>query len=74
MFALTIKVRQLNVLQLLMKFFGLSILLNSLFSPTYLLDGRNLGDGAALAEITFVPEFVWVIIWFSFSARLHCIL
>jgi len=64
MFALTVKMRQLNVLQLLMQFFGLTILLNSLFSPTYLLDGRNLGDGAALAEITFVPEFVWVIIWF----------
>jgi hypothetical protein len=64
MFVLTIKMQQLRFLQLLMQFFGLSILLNSLFSPTYLLDGRDLGDGAALASITFIPEFVWVIIWF----------
>jgi hypothetical protein len=64
MFVLTVKMRQLGTLQLLMQFFGLSILLNSLFSPTYLLDGRDLGDGAALASLTFVPEFVWVITWF----------
>jgi len=64
MFLFTIKIRQLSTLQLLMKFFGLSILLNSLFSPTYLLDGRHLGDGAALASTTFIPEFIWVIIWF----------
>jgi len=64
MFVLTIKTGRLKILQLLMQFFGLSILLNSLFSPTYLLDGRDLGDGAALAAITFMPEFIWVIIWF----------
>lgn len=64
MFVLTIKTRRLKVLQLLMQFFGLTILLNSLFSPTYLLDGRDLGDGAALASITLMPELVWVIIWF----------
>lgn len=63
MFVFTVKIRQLGTLQLLMKFFGLVILLNSLFSPTYLLDGRHLGDGAALASITFVPELIWVIIW-----------
>ncbi len=67
MFVLTVKMRQLNILQLLIQFLGLSILLNSLFSPTYLLDGRDLGDGAALAAITFVPEFIWVISWFALA-------
>ncbi|MBU2869347.1 M50 family metallopeptidase [Colwellia sp. E2M01] len=62
-FIFTIKVRRLHYLQLLLKFFGLSILLNSLFSPIYLFDGRALGDGAALASMTFIPEFIWVIIW-----------
>ncbi|NQY49130.1 MAG: M50 family metallopeptidase, partial [Colwellia sp.] len=38
-------------------------LLNCLFSPTYLFDGRDLGDGAALASMTMVPELVWVLIW-----------
>jgi len=63
MFVMTIKMRRLYYLQLLLKFFGLSILLNSLFSPTYLFDGRDLGDGAALAAMTMVPELVWVLLW-----------
>jgi len=63
MFVFTIKMRRLYYLQLLLKFFGLSILLNSLFSPTYLFDGRNLGDGAALSSMTMVPEFIWVLLW-----------
>lgn len=67
LFLLTIKVDKLHYLQRLMQLFGLLILLNSLFSPSYLLDGRNLGDGAALASITFIPEFVWVLIWFSLA-------
>lgn len=63
MFFVTIKLQRLQYLQMLVKFFGLSILLNSLLSPTYLFDGRSLGDGAALATMTFIPEFIWVIIW-----------
>jgi hypothetical protein len=67
MFFITIKLRRLYYVQLLVKFFGLSILLNSLLSPTYLFDGRSLGDGAALAEMTLVPEFIWVLIWCVFA-------
>ncbi len=63
MFVLVIKLRRLYYLQILLKFFGLSILLNSLFSPTYLFDGRELGDGAALASMTLIPEVVWVLLW-----------
>jgi hypothetical protein len=63
MFVLVIKLRRLYYLQILLKFFGLSILLNSLFSPTYLFDGRELGDGAALASMTLLPEFFWVMLW-----------
>jgi len=64
LFLLTIKLKKLHYLQRLMQLFGLLILLNSLSSPSYLLDGRNLGDGAALANMTFIPEFIWVLIWF----------
>jgi len=67
LFLLTIKLKKLHYLQRLMQLFGLLILLNSLFSPSYLLDGRNIGDGAALATMTFIPEFVWVLIWFSLA-------
>ena len=68
MFVFLIKMRRLYTLQLLLKFFGLSILLNSLFSPTYLFDGRDLGDGAALASMTMVPELVWVLLWCVLAA------
>lgn len=64
LFLLTIKLQKIHYLQRLMQLFGLLILLNSLSSPSYLLDGRHLGDGAALASMTFIPEFIWVMIWF----------
>ena len=41
------------------------MLINSLMSPLYLLDGQARGDGAALADLTFIPEVIWVAIWFS---------
>jgi hypothetical protein len=63
LFVFTVKMRRLYYLQLLLKFFGLTILLNSLFSPTYLFDGRDLGDGAALSSMTMVPEILWVLCW-----------
>ncbi|WP_286269339.1 M50 family metallopeptidase [Thalassotalea hakodatensis] len=42
---------------------GATVVLNSIKSPLYLFDGRSLGDGATLAQLTFMPEFVWVVIW-----------
>ena len=67
LFLLPIKLQKIHYLQRLMQLFGLLILLNSLSSPSYLLDGRHLGDGAALASMTFIPEIVWVVIWFSIA-------
>lgn len=52
-------------LQTLLQLTGLLVLINSLMSPLYLLDGQAKGDGAALANMTFIPEIVWVVIWFS---------
>jgi len=66
-FLLTIRLQKVHYIQRLMQLFGLLILLNSLSSPSYLLDGRNLGDGAALASMTFIPEIFWVLIWFSIA-------
>lgn len=67
LFLLTIKLKKIHYLQRLMQLFGLLILLNSLSSPSYLLDGRHVGDGAALAAMTFIPEIIWVLIWFSIA-------
>lgn len=57
------KFDQLKHLQTLMQLIGAIVLLNSLFSPLYLIDGRHLGDGANLASLTAIPEIVWVLVW-----------
>lgn len=54
-------------LQKLLQLTGLLVLINSLMSPLYLLDGQARGDGAALANITYIPEIVWVVLWFSLA-------
>lgn len=43
------------------------VLFNAINSPLYLLDGRHIGDGANLANYTFIPEIVWVMIWFVWA-------
>lgn len=63
-FLLTIQLKKLHYIQRILQFLGILILLNSLSSPSYLLDGKHIGDGAALASMTFIPEFIWVLIWF----------
>jgi hypothetical protein len=47
---------------------GVFVMLDAIRSPLYLLDGRNLGDGASLAQLTGVPEFFWVVLWFVIAA------
>lgn len=39
------------------------VLFNAIKSPLYLIDGRDLGDGAMLADLTWLPEIIWVSIW-----------
>ncbi len=46
---------------------GVFVMLDAIRSPLYLLDGRNLGDGASLAQLTWLPELVWVAIWFAIA-------
>ncbi len=62
-FLIQFKLPRLAYLQSLLKLTGMMVLLNSLLSPFYLLDGRSVGDGARLAELTWLPELIWVIIW-----------
>jgi hypothetical protein len=53
-----------KALQKMLQVTGLLVLINSLMSPLYLIDGQAKGDGAALANITLIPEIVWVALWF----------
>jgi len=43
---------------------GIFVMIESIRSPLYLLDGRNIGDGAALAQKTGLPEIIWIALWF----------
>ena len=63
LFCVQLKLPNSAYLQKILKLTGMMVLLNSLLSPSYLLDGRSLGDGAKLENITFIPELIWVIIW-----------
>jgi len=48
---------------------GLFVMLNALAAPFHLIDGKHMGDGAALADMTkLVPEGVWVILWVVFAS------
>lgn len=63
LFALKWRIKSGYSLNILLKFTGIIVLLNSVYSPLYLIDGRSMGDGATLANLTFIPEFVWVVLW-----------
>lgn len=43
------------------------VILDAIRSPLYLLDGRDIGDGATLASLSWIPEIIWVAIWFTIA-------
>jgi hypothetical protein len=51
-------------------FVGLYVLVESLRAPFHLLDGKHLGDGSELADLTYLPELFWIILWASIAASL----
>ncbi len=67
LFVLPYKFKKLHYLQPLLQLTGMMVLLNSLYSPLHLFDGRSIGDGAALAELTFLPELFWVALWLAIA-------
>jgi len=46
---------------------GIFVMLDAIRSPLYLLDGRDVGDGAALARLLWLPEIFWVALWFAIA-------
>ncbi len=63
LFLATSKLKNYWVFPILLKVMALMVLLNGFQSPLYLIDGRGIGDGSALADITYIPEVVWIVIW-----------
>ncbi len=56
-----------KAVHILLKFIGCYVLLDAIKSPLWLIDGRNLGDGATLSQLTFIPELIWVALWELFA-------
>lgn len=48
-------------------FIGLYVVLEAIRSPFYLLDGKHIGDGSELANLTYLPEIVWIGLWASIA-------
>lgn len=46
---------------------GIFVMLDAIRSPLYLLDGRDIGDGATLAQLLWLPEIFWVAVWFAIA-------
>lgn len=51
----------------LIQLMAILVLFNAIKSPIYLLDGLDRGDGALLARLSYVPEFVWVLLWWAWA-------
>ncbi len=56
-----------KAVHILLKFIGCYVLLDAIKSPLWLIDGRNLGDGATLSQLTLIPELVWITLWELFA-------
>ncbi len=54
-------------IKFLIQLLGVFVMLDAIRSPLYLLDGRDLGDGATLARLSGLPEFLWVAVWFAIA-------
>jgi hypothetical protein len=67
MFSVFFKLASSVALKMLLQFIGMFVLLDAIRSPLVLIDGKAEGDGANLSSMTYVPEFVWVGIWFVFG-------
>lgn len=62
-----VKLRETRFIKCALKLIGMFVLLDAIKSPLHLIDGRHYGDGARLADITALPELLWVILWFIFG-------
>lgn len=49
--------------QFVVQFIALYVMLSAARTPLHLVDGLGLGDGDSLANLTGVPEIVWVVVW-----------
>jgi hypothetical protein len=50
------------------EFYGIYVVQSAISAPLALIDGKHVGDGADLADITLIfPEGVWIALWFIYA-------
>lgn len=50
------------------EFYGIYVVQSAISAPLNLIDGKHVGDGADLADITLIlPEGVWIALWFIYA-------
>ncbi|PIZ31600.1 MAG: hypothetical protein COY40_01730 [Alphaproteobacteria bacterium CG_4_10_14_0_8_um_filter_53_9] len=67
LYAATLYLPSVTPLPYILQFLGIYVQLNAIRAPLHLVDGRHVGDGAALADILWIPEGVWILFWFAFA-------
>ncbi|MFS1423186.1 M50 family metallopeptidase [Shewanella sp. 10N.286.48.B5] len=66
-FLLPLKFDHNALLNSLLRVMGLMIVLNAMASPTVLFRVVGQGDAAKLSQLTWIPAWIWVIMWLIFS-------
>ncbi|KFZ38577.1 hypothetical protein HR45_03905 [Shewanella mangrovi] len=64
LFLLPLKFYKTQIMRGALRLLALIVMLNALSSPAVLLGISDRGDAAMLAELTYVPAFIWVLLWF----------
>lgn len=67
LFLLPLKLKNSSVLNTLLRILGLMINLNAMASPMVLLGLSGQGDAVMLAQLTWIPAWIWVMTWLLFS-------
>ncbi len=67
-FFLPLKLSQHKILTQFLRIVALMIMLNALASPTVLLGLSGQGDGVILAQLSWIPAWIWVGLWLGSSA------
>ncbi|GGP53286.1 M50 family metallopeptidase [Shewanella saliphila] len=67
LFLLPLKLKNSSVLNTLLRILGIMIILNAMASPMVLLGLSGQGDAVMLAQLTWIPAWIWVMTWLLFS-------
>ncbi|MBB1270417.1 M50 family metallopeptidase [Shewanella sp. SR44-3] len=70
LFLLPLKLPNWAGLQSLLRMLGLMVILNAMASPMVLFGLSDQGDAVKLADLTWIPAGLWVLVWLASSATI----